>query len=372
MQISINAHLLTNDPSYRAAGIHTYIEQTLRALPAVAPSDWQFKAYVGAQYPLELEGYQMVRSQWQTQSPIRRILWEQLVQPFQLTGDLFHATAFVTPLVQRLPSVVTIYDLSFVHYPARLPRSRRLYLSTMTRRSCEQAQRVIAISQATADDLTQLWNIPSSKIDIAVPGYDKTRFKPLSQAEQEAFRAQKSLSERFWFFVGTLEPRKNLPMLLEAYASLQPHERLPLVIGGGKGWDYQPIFDAVKTHRLEKEVQFIGYVPTDELPIWYNCAELFIYPSVFEGFGLPVLEAMACGTPILTSDQSSLPEVAGNVGMCISPHDGHAWADALRFAFHNRAWREEQSLAGIERAQNFSWTHTAEQTLYSYQQALQA
>src|SRR5262249_40235494 len=159
---------------------------------------------------------------------------------------------------------------------------------------------VIAISHSTANDLTQTMRIPADKIDVAAPGCDPAVFRLLPAEQIAAFRAKKHLPDRFWLFIGTLEPRKNLTTLIEAYAALQ--DRPPLIIGGGKGWDYDPIYEMVSRHHLEDLVQFVGFIPAEDLAIWYNCAEVFIYPSVFEGFGLPVLEAMACGTPVIVSD----------------------------------------------------------------------
>src|SRR5262249_12061349 len=159
---------------------------------------------------------------------------------------------------------------------------------------------VIAISHSTARDLTATMGIPAEKIDVAAPGSDPQVFRPLPDAEINAFRQSKNLPQNFWLFIGTLEPRKNLPTLLEAYAALPKH--LPLVIGGGKGWQYDDIFATIERHNLKDDVRFAGFIPADELPFWYNSASAFVYPSVFEGFGLPVLEAMACGTPVIVSD----------------------------------------------------------------------
>jgi glycosyltransferase involved in cell wall biosynthesis len=171
-------------------------------------------------------------------------------------------------------------------------------------------------------------------------------------------------------FLGTLEPRKNLPMLLEAYAALRPSERLPLVLAGGKGWDYEPIFSAIQRYKMMSEVRLPGYIPVEELPLWYNSAELFVYPSVYEGFGLPVLEAMACGTPVIVSDASSLPEVAGSAGLCLPPQDVPAWTNALRMAGSDAGWRQQASARGLEQAARFSWIETARQTVASYGKAL--
>jgi glycosyltransferase involved in cell wall biosynthesis len=371
VHIGLNAHLLAGDAGYRSAGIHGYIWHTLAHLRAAAPEDWRFTALVGAGNADSFNGLDMRRARWNTASPLRRIAWEQMVQPWLLRGfDLYHALAFVSPLVLPVPSVVTVYDLSFIHYPQVLPASRRLYLRLFTALSCRRARRVIAISHSTAHDLTAQLGIPPEKISVAAPGYDAARCRPLPPEQVAAFRRDKGLPERFWLFVGTLEPRKNLPLLLEAYAALPRGERLPLVLAGGKGWGCQAIFEAIERYHLAGEVSLPGFLPVEDLPLWYNSAEAFIYPSVFEGFGLPVLEAMACGTPVLTSNVSSLPEVAGQAGMCLPPHDAAAWTDGLRRVFADARWREAAREQGFHEAARYSWLETARQTIFCYQQAL--
>jgi glycosyltransferase involved in cell wall biosynthesis len=371
VHIGLNAHLLSGQTGYRSAGIHGYIHNTLRHLAEAAPPEWDFTALVGAQVTTPFPGLALRRSHWNTESPYRRILWEQTIQPWGLGGfDLYHALTFVSPLLLARPSVVTVYDLSFIHYPQMLSPARRQYLRLFTGLSCRRARRVIAISQSTARDLAESLGIPPEKIDVAVPGYAADIHRPLPVEEVTAFRQQNGLPERFWLFLGTLEPRKNLVTLLEAYARLPRQERPPLVLAGGKGWDYAPIFAAVERLGLSDAVHFPGFVPIADLPLWYNSAELFIYPSVFEGFGLPVLEAMACGTPVIVSDASSLPEVAGDAGILVPPHDVAAWIDALHRAGTDTNWRKSAKQRGIAYAAQFTWRATAQATIASYQKAL--
>lgn len=371
IRIALNAHLLSGKLGYRTAGIHGYIYNLLAHLPAAVPPDWSLTAFVGRDNPHTFDGLAMRRASLDTGSPLKRILWEQAVQPAALRGfDLHHALAFVTPLINPAPSVVTVYDLSFLHYPQVLSATRRLYLRLLTAHSCRRARRVIAISQSTARDVAASLGIAPDRIDVAACGYDQARFMPRDAAQVDAFRIREGLPERFWFFVGTLEPRKNLTTLLEAYAGLPATDRLPLVIGGGKGWQYDDIFAAHERLGLRDSVRFTGFVAADDLPLWYNAAETFIYPSVFEGFGLPVLEAMACGTPVIIADASSLPEVAGDTGQKVPPLDVAAWREALRRAAHDAAWREQACHRGLLQATLYNWKMTAQHTLKSYQQAL--
>lgn len=371
MHIGLNAHLLSGKASYRSAGIHGYIYNTLAHLAAAAPEDWRFTAMVGKGNPAQFPNMTMRHSQMNTDSPPRRILWEQFAQPAQLGDfDLYHALAFVAPLVLNKPMVVTIYDLSFIHYPQVLTAVRRLYLRLFTRLTCQRARRVIAISHSTARDVVETLGIPADKVDVAAPGYNPDLYRPLPPEEVSAFRQRKGLPERFWLFIGTLEPRKNLPTLLQAYARLPQAERLPLMLGGGKGWKYDDIFATIERYQLSDSVRWLDYLPAEELPLWYNSAEAFVFPSVFEGFGLPVLEAMACGTPVIVSDASSLPEVAGSAGFTLSPHHIEAWTDALHTAATNAEWRAQASQQGLREVQRYGWHITAQETIRSYSCAL--
>jgi glycosyltransferase involved in cell wall biosynthesis len=371
MHIGLNAHLLSGRTGYRTAGIHGYIYNLLAHLAANAPSDWRFTAMVGAANTHQFERITMRRAAWDTESPLRRILWEQTVQPFQLGDfDLLHGLAFVSPLLLTKPAVVTVYDLSFIHYPQVLSPARRLYLRLLTGLSCRRARRITAISHSTAQDLTASLDVPAEKIDVAACGYDKALFHPLPIDEITAFKQRKGLPKRFWLFVGTLEPRKNLVTLINAYAALPAAERLPLILGGGKGWLYDDIFAAVERHHLHDNILLPGFIPSDELALWYNSAEVLIYPSVFEGFGLPVLEAMACGTPVIIADASSLPEVAGSAGLCVPPNDVQAWKAALHRAMTDAHWRTQAREQGFIEAARYSWDRTAQATLSSYQRAI--
>ncbi len=369
----MNAHLLSGRAGYRSAGIHGYISNLLRDLPTQAPSDWQFEALVGAANSAVFPGVIMARAGLDTEPPWRRVLWEQALQPWQLRRyDLYHALAFVAPIVLTAPMVVTVYDLSFLHFPARLSAARRLYLRAMTALTCARARRVLAISQSTANDLTAHMAVPADKIDVTPLGYDKAAFRPLLERDIAHFRRKHNLPERFWLYVGTLEPRKNLPLLLKAYARLPEKERLPFILGGGIGWMAQDVFAAIEHLALSGSVKHVGFIPTADLPFWYNCAEAFLYPSVFEGFGLPVLEAMACGTPVVTTNVSSLPEVAGGAAKCLPPSDIERWTGTLSDLQRNGEWREAARTKGLERAEYFSWARTAELTLNSYSKAAAA
>jgi glycosyltransferase involved in cell wall biosynthesis len=371
IHIGLNAHLLSGQAGYRRAGIHGYIANTLLHLPDADP-DLRYTVFVGEGHVPDHARFAVRRSRLPTGRPPGRILWEQAIQPWQVGGlDLLHGMAFVSPLLTRVPSVVTVYDLSFIHYPDRLSAARRLYLRTLTGLSCRRARRVIVISQSTADDVHRLLGVPRDRIDVALPGVHDP-FRPLPADEVSAFRRAQGLPERFLLHLGTLEPRKNLPVLLQAYAGLPDLLRAesPLVLVGGSGWGLDEIRASIAALRLEDSVRLAGYAPDDDLPLWYNAAAALAVPSVYEGWGLPVVEALACGTPVLVSDVSSLPEAAGDAGLHLPPADIAAWTEALHRALTDDAWRADARSKGLAHAATFTWQKTARVHVASYRQAL--
>jgi glycosyltransferase involved in cell wall biosynthesis len=298
-------------------------------------------------------------------------LWEQLAQPWELSRlrpSLYHGLAFVSPVFSAVPSVVTVYDLSFRRMPDRFPPAQRLYLSAFTAWSCRRARRVIAISESTRADLVRLLGLPPDRVDVAYPGVEAV-YRPLPAGEVEAFRARRGLPEAFVLYLGTLEPRKNLAQLVRAYAALRASQPgLTLVLAGAKGWWYAELFQLVQTLQLENCVLFPGFVPTDEKPLWYNAAAAFAYPSAYEGFGLPVAEALACGRPVVTTSVSSLPEAGGPAALLVPPGEVEALADALRRALTQTP---DELARGPAHAARFRWEATAAETVRSYRRALQ-
>ncbi len=371
--IALNAHLLSGEASYRSAGIHGYIYNTLAHLPQVDP-DLSYTVFVGAGRLLDRagSGWEVRRSRLPTQHPVARIVWEQLLAPLemaQVQPDLFHGMAFAVPVLWNGPSVVTVYDLSFLRYPERLGRARRLYLRWATASSVRRARRVIAISESGRQELCQLMGVPVEKIDLALPGV-APYFKPLPAAEVAAFRAEHNLPERFILYLGTLEPRKNLATLLHAYAKLPQRSAVKLVLAGGQGWQVAEIFALIEQLDLKQDVLLPGFIPNDRLPLWYNAAETFVYPSVYEGFGLPLLEAMACGIPVVASDTTSLPEAVGAAGILVPPVAVEQWVDALAHLLDDRDRRQALSRSGQVRARSFTWEGAARQIVDSYRRAL--
>ncbi len=374
IHIGLNAHLLSTSQSYRGAGISWYITHLLRQVAQVSP-DFCYTAFL-SDPAFQASGLTLQRSRWATQRPLVRIVWEQLVQPLALRQakiDLLHALAFVAPLAAACPFVVTVYDLSFLRYPEAFRPFNRWYLHHFTRRSVKQARAVIAISESTRQDVINLLGAPPERVHTIYCGVDE-HFRPLPAAEVTAFRAARGLPEQFVLFLGTLEPRKNVAGLIQAYARWRAQEpQAPLlVIAGGKGWYYQDIFSLVESLNLTSAVRFADYIPQSELTLWYNAASLFVYPSHFEGFGLPVLEAMACGRPVITSTVSSLPEVAGTDGaaVLVNPADTAALAAAMQRVMADADLRRDMAARSLARAGGFRWEKTARETVEVYRKVM--
>jgi glycosyltransferase involved in cell wall biosynthesis len=371
IHVALNAHLLSGEASYRSAGIHGYILNTLRCLPGIDP-DLRLTAFVSKGVSGLPHGLEARRSSFSTANPLLRILWEQCAAPFALAQarpDVVHGMGFSLPVVWHGVSVVTIYDMSFVRYPARLSMSRQLYLRVATRLSARQARRVIAISESGKAEIALLLGVPLDHIDVALPGVSD-KFQPSTAVDVRDFREREGLPERYILYVGTLEPRKNLDTLLRAYAQLPSRPKVKLVLAGATGWQTSPFFRLLDDLELKDHVILPGFVPNDQLPMWYSAAEVFVYPSLYEGFGLPLLEAMACGTPVIAANTTSLPEAVGDAGLLVAPLNPSAWADALESLVTDPRARADFSRRGPERARHFSWENTARQTALSYHRAL--
>jgi glycosyltransferase involved in cell wall biosynthesis len=370
IHVGVNAHLLSLSTTYRSAGISWYIYHLLQHLPAVDAAITYTVFLSGGSFRGDDVARQRL-SRLPTHRPAVRILWEQAIQPWavrQAGVDLVHAMAFVGPLLSSRPAIITIHDLSFLYYPQGFQRWNRFYLRLFTRWSVRRAQRVIAVSGSTKLDVVQAYGFPASGVDVVYHGVDAA-FRPLPAAQVAAFRQKQGLPERFLLFVGTLEPRKNVARLIEAYARL-PAGRPPLMLVGGKGWLYDEVLARVEALGLGDDVHLVGYVPAGDLPLWYNAAQIFVYPSLYEGFGLPPLEAMACGTPVVTSCTSSLPEVVGQAARLVDPTDIEALAAAIEDLLQDRTQREQLQAAGLKQAQQFTWAEAAQGTVSSYRLAL--
>jgi glycosyltransferase involved in cell wall biosynthesis len=375
LRVAISAHLLAprGRPGYRSAGIHTYIEQTLRHLPEADPT---LGLTVFTRHPpADLQPTVAVRgSHWPTERPLLRILWEQLRLPIkarQVRAEVLHATAFAAPIVRPCPTIITIYDLSFALFPAYFRSFNQRYLRAATRFSARHARRIIAISDHTRRDVHQLYGVPLDRIDVAYPGVDEA-LQPATPEAIARFRHAQNLPEKFLLFLGTLEPRKNLVMLIRAFTEMKRDcPNATLVLAGGVGWLADELFDAIDSSGVRDSIVRPGYIKAEEKTLWLSSATAFVYPSSYEGFGLPPLEAMACGTPVIVSNAASLPEVVGEAGVLIAPEDPIGWAHALRRVWRDDAYRSELRERGLQQSRQFTWLETARQIAASYHRAVE-
>lgn len=365
-RIAINAHLLSGEAGYRRAGIHHYIAQVLSHLPPAADTAYTIFTRCGGDLPERVD-FTLQGSRWPTESRSVRIVWEQVVWPWQARRhDVLHSMAFVTPLVAFSPTVVTVYDLSFLHFPERFPALQRWYLASQTRRSCRAARQVITISESSRQDVHHFFGVPLAQIDVVYPGVNG-RYRPLPPEQITAFRKTHNLPERFVLHVGTLQPRKNIATLLAALAKLADPD-LYLVLVGGKGWFYDEIFAQIQSLGLVDRVIFPGYVADEELPLWYNAAALFAFPSVYEGFGMPVVEAMACGAPVVAANASSIPEAVGDAGLLFAPQDAAELAQRMASVLNDSALSATMRAKGWQQARKFSWEAAGRETAVIYHQ----
>jgi glycosyltransferase involved in cell wall biosynthesis len=374
MHIAINAHLLAHTQSFRRAGVSFYIEQLLHHL-ADADTHHRYTVYTtrgldAAELGLPAR-FRVRPSRLPTINPRVRIPWEQFVAPLllrQIGADLFHGTLNVIPLACPVPGVVTVHDLAFIRFPHTFRSYNRTYLDMATRMSVKRAARICAVSEHTKREVVGLLGVPPERV-VVTPNAARQHFHPPDPAALAAFRQRHSLPEQFVLYVGTLEPRKNLVTLLEAYAEVAHSSAAPLIVGGGRGWLFEPIFARLEALGLRERVHFIGYIDEEELPLWYAAATLFVFPSFYEGFGMPPLEAMACGTPVVTSNTTSLPEVVGDAGLMVSPSSADELAAAIVRLLDDADLRADLRERGLRRARAFSWHTSAARTLDAYTQA---
>jgi glycosyltransferase involved in cell wall biosynthesis len=369
-RVALNAQLLSGQQSYRAAGIHRYICSLIEHLPD-ADARFAYTAFTSNTTPTLHPSIAVQHTSLKTERPFTRIFWEQMIQPFVLSrsgAELVHCMAFVAPLVAATPSVITIHDLSFRRAPERFRGPHRAYLNIFTQLSCQRAKRLIAVSKFTKQEVMDVYGVPADKIDVVYSGVDAWFAPPIPEAVA-AFRELRGLPEKFILYVGTIEPRKNLSTLIRAYAKLRPNG-VKLICAGGRGWMYEDVFQTVEELRVSRDVIFPGYVAENDLPMWYAAAKVFVYPSTYEGFGLPVIEAMACGTPTITTHASSLPEAAGDAGLLVPPDDADALSDALARVLDSDSLREELSARGMKHTDKFTWVDTARDTAQVYARAL--
>ncbi|MBV9709818.1 MAG: glycosyltransferase family 4 protein [Ktedonobacteraceae bacterium] len=380
MHIGINAQLLSFSENYRNGGVSRYIRYLLTEL-AKRPGEHEYTVFVNGEEGVERLNARhaqitYVAASWPEARPAVRVAWEQFTLPNLIRQkhiDVLHSPVNVLPawLPSSCASVVTLHDLAFLRFPEVLTRARRLYHRTFTVHSLKQATMLIAVSESTRQDVHELVGIPLERIQTVYPCINERFSNVVEEGQRTMFRQNKGLSEGYILYLGTLEPRKNITTLIDAYAQLRRNSlvREKLVLAGGKGWLYDAIFEKVRQLNMEADVIFPGFIADSEQALWYAAASAFVYPSLYEGFGLPVAEALASGVPTVTSNVSSLPEAGAGVALCVDPCDAQALSEAMYRAVNDRAFRQQCQRIASSIAQRFSAKAMVEQTITVYEQA---
>ena len=357
---------------YTHGGISSYALRLIRALAALdADTDYCIlHSRKDHNPPLPASNFRPVAC-W-TPSHHRLERWALGAEAKRLGLDLLHSPDFIPPAFGYRRCVITVHDLNFLYYPQFLTAESRRYYNGQIEWAVRRADHILADSYATKRDLASMLSVEPEKVTVVHLAADPA-YRPLTGEEARDVAAQYGLEPGYLLFVGTLEPRKNLPGLLQAYRLLRDARTTdePLVLVGGKGWLYDEIFERVETLQLTQHVRFLHDVPDVDLPGLYSAAGLLTTPSFYEGFGLPALEAMSFGTPVVVSDRASLPEVVGEAGLLVNPDDPEDIAQALARVLTEEPLRARMREQGLAQAARFTWDKAARETLAVYGEVLE-
>jgi glycosyltransferase involved in cell wall biosynthesis len=362
MHIGIDARLT----SYRTGGISTYMRRLVAALETLDTQN-RYTVFQSRKASRRLsQRFNTASLLTPCHHRFERLALSLELARFRL--DVLHSPDFIPPYRGARSHVITIHDLTFMHYPQFITDDARRYYNGQIKQAVKAADHILVDSEATRRDLMHMLNVPAEKITAHRLGVDE-RFKPLPPEALAASKAQLKLPETYILFVGTFEPRKNILGLLRAYQHLISNspDTPPVLLVGRQGWRFQETMQQITELKLGSRVIWREDIGDDDLPVVYNLAQVLVAPSFYEGFGFPALEAMACGTVPIVSNRSSLPEVVGEVGVQVEPEDIHALAAAMEQALYNTHWRETHRAAGLARAKQFTWEHTATIALSVYE-----
>lgn len=370
MHLGINSLLLWGQFS----GVEMAIDRLITAL-AQLDTGHTFTLFVGRDF----SGVVPDRSNWRayrcpvlSRNRAARVLWEQARLPSlarELRLDVLHAPGYVAPLRCRIPAVLSVYDLFALTHPHLSQRHNvwhyRLFLPPSVRR----ASQIIVPTRYVRNELVSRLRVPSERVTVIPLGVGP-EFHPVTDATRtERVRNRYRLSARYLLFVGNLEPKKNLPRLLKAFAAADAPAEVQLVLAGKRGWERTALPALARQLDVQRRTSFLGYVPRRDLPVLYSLAEAAVFPSLCEGFGMPALEAMACGTPVITSDVTGIGEVVSTAARIVDPYSTSSIAAAIEEVTSHPALRMRLSAAGLKRARLFSWERTARETLRVYELA---
>ncbi len=373
MRIAIDGRYIQDQ--YHGVGRYIY-ELTVQLASLYAQVEWlvfYHPDYINTRFDLEWLGAKpnvtLIAAELPLFRPRHQLLWPKLLREHRI--DLFHTPFFDAPWLTSCPVVVTIHDLIFDRYPQFMPQPylRSIY-HLLTTVSVRKSARILTVSQATKQDLCDFYALDPSKISVT-PEAAAGNFRPSNEDEMMCVRQNYGVSGRFVLTVGTMRPQKNIPVLIRAFAQIASQTDANLVLAGraDSRWP-DKITPLIKNLHLEERVVQLGHVEEADLPMLYSAAEVFAFPSIIEGFGLPVLEAMACGTAVVVSDRTSLPEVVGDAGLLIPAQDVDELAKALLKLLSESNYRQMLAHQAHKRAHEYTWERTAHLTMAAYMQVL--
>ena len=366
MRIGIDARLL----HYREGGIAVYIRQVVKALAAIdRESDFRVLHSRRDRHALT-PGPNFRPARLWTPCHHRLEKWALAAEILPLRLNVLHSPDFIPPLGGAKRHVITVHDLNFLYYPQFLTAESRRYYNGQIRRAVRQADHILAVSEATRNDLVARLDVPPDKVTVHVEGVEPA-FRPLSEEAVDAALQELALPRGYILFVGTFEPRKNIPGLLNAYQCLRAGlpDAPPLVLVGRRGWLVDDLERRVMELGLSSHVHWRENPPQALMPALYNAASLLAMPSFYEGFGLPALEAMACGLPTVVANRAALPEVVGDAGLLVDPDDPEDIAAGMRRLLGDSTLQAQLRAAGLERAKRFTW-HQAAVVIHAVYQRL--
>jgi len=369
----------------RRVGTSEYAFELLRQFKKLSVLSSRFSVYLkekpNAEFPDESKNWH-----YKVFGPSK--LWTQLALPVRLftrriKPDVFFSPGHYAPRFSPVPTVISIMDLAFFHFSEYFTKKDLTQLHSWTKYSVQKAKAIITISQATKDDIIKLYGVPESKIHVIYPGIKPDAVLMPHIYPMQELQTKYAISDKYLLFVGTLQPRKNIVRLIEAFSLLlarHPEDSegssklkqdsssstqndIQLVIVGKKGWKYEDILDAPEKNGITDRVKFLDFVSDEDLQMLYKNAQCFVFPSLYEGFGLPVLEAMRAGCPVITSNVSSLPEAGGDAALYVDPESVSDIASKIEMVLGDKKLRSEMIAKGKEQLKKFSWEKAAKETL---------
>lgn len=320
---------------------------------------------------LDKKNFKIVQRKFKNR--IIKVLWEYFIFPFELKKlriDILHSPNYITPLLKLgFKIVLTIHDLTFLLFPEKHTITKRLLFGKMVPIFIKMSDKIVSVSENTKKDILKFFNVLEAKIIVTYESYPDYYNYSIDKEKAKEILVKYGIEKKYILYIGMIEPRKNIISILKAFVELDKELEIDLVIVGKKGWYFKEIEEymmKIEKLKLRNNIIFTGYVPEEELKYFYKVALMFIYPSLYEGFGLPPLQAMACGIPVITSNISSLPEVVGDAAIKINPHDLGELKNSIKWLYKNKEKRDKLIKKGLENSKKFSLENVALNVLSVY------